>query len=334
MSLSLNLNSHYKVAADYFRDHDNFLLLCHEKPDGDALGCILGVAHVLQKLGKTFTLVNDDPIPVRFHFLPMSDRFLVTDEVEGQFDVVIALDCGDRRRLGRAEKLVAPNAKLLNIDHHITNDYFGTDNLVDLEAAATCQIVYKIAHELGVELDVDTATCLYTGLATDTGCFRYSNTTEEVLMIAASLLRAGVTPYEIIDQAMETMSWQQVLLIRESLSTLQRDESGQIAWITIPLSVLERIQGCDDDTDGIVNYPRNIQGVEVGVLFRESKVPGKVKVSMRSKYLVDVGAIAVEFGGGGHARAAGATVEGDLDAVQSRVIKRIQEVMTELGNVQ
>jgi phosphoesterase RecJ-like protein len=328
------MDSHYKNAADYFRIHDNFLLLCHEKPDGDALGCVLGAAHVLQKLGKTFTLVNDDPIPQRFHFLPMADRFLVTDEVEEQFDVVISLDCGDRRRLGRAEKLVAENAKLLNIDHHITNDYFGTDNLVDLEAAATCQIVYKIAKELELDLDVDTATCLYTGLATDTGCFRYSNTTEEVLMIAASLLRAGVTPYEIIDQAMETMSWSQILLIRESLSTLERDESGKVAWVTIPLEVLERIQGCDDDTDGIVNYPRNIQGVEVGILFRDSKVPGKVKVSLRSKYHIDVGAIAVELGGGGHARAAGATVEGDMESVKTRVIKRVQETLAELGNVQ
>jgi len=333
MSQSLKLNPQYKQAADFFRDHDNFLLLCHEKPDGDALGCVLGAAHVLQQLGKTFTLVNDDPIPQRFHFLPMSDRFLETDEVEQQFDVVIALDCGDRRRLGRAEKLLAPGARLLNIDHHITNDYFGTDNLVDLEAAATCQIVYKIAQELGLQLDVATGTCLYTGLATDTGCFRYSNTTEEVLMIAAALLRVGVTPYEIVDQAMETMTWPQVVLIRESLSTLERDETGQVAWVTIPRTVLERIEGSDDDSDGIVNYPRNIQGVEVGILFREAKVPGKVKVSLRSKYHIDVGAIAVELGGGGHARAAGATVEGELEAVKTRVVNRIQEALAQLENV-
>lgn len=324
MSLNLNRNPEYKTAARFFAEHDHFLLLVHEKPDGDALGSVLAGAHLLKKLGKTVTLVNDDPIPHRFEFLPMADQFLLPEDVQETFDRVISFDCGDRKRLGRAGRLIRDDALILNIDHHITNDRFGTENLVDLEAAATCQIVYKIAQELGLELDLDTATCLYTGLVTDTGGFRYSNTTEEVMLIGASLLKIGVQPYNVIDRVMETMTWPQVLLIREGLSTLERDENGKLAWITITTDLLNRVQGCEEDVEGLVNYPRNVQGVEVGISFRE-RGDGRIKVSMRSKYVIDVGALAVEFGGGGHARAAGCSIEGNMAAVQERVLARVRE---------
>jgi phosphoesterase RecJ-like protein len=315
MSLPPNLNQDYKKAADFFRNHDRFLLLVHEKPDGDALGSCLGAAHLLNQLGKTFHLINDDPIPSKFTFIPMSERFELPEGVDQRFDAVISFDCGDRKRLGRSGQLISDSANILNVDHHITNDRFGTENLVDTDAAATCQIVYKIARELGVDLDLDAATCLYTGLVTDTGGFRYSNTTEEVLLIAADLLRRGVQPYNVVDKVMETMTWPQVLLIRDALDSLSRDESGRIAWVSVTRELLERIGGCDEDVEGLVNYPRNVEGVEVGICFREA-APGKVKVSLRSKYVVDVGAIALEFGGGGHARASGCTVEGTIDEIQ------------------
>ncbi|TCP58873.1 phosphoesterase RecJ-like protein [Tumebacillus sp. BK434] len=326
MSLNLKLNPEYKTAADFFQSHDNLLLLVHERPDGDALGSVLGAAHLLHQLGKTVTLVNDDPIPDKFKFLPLADRFQLPEEVEGTFHNVISFDCGDRKRLGRSGQLVAEGANLLNVDHHVTNDRFGTENLVDLDAAATCQIVFKIAQQLGMELDLDTATCLYTGLVTDTGGFRYSNTTEEVLLIAANLLTAGVSPYNIVDRVMETMTWPQVLLIRAALDTLGRDDSGRIAWVTITRDMLETAGGCEEDVEGLVNYPRNVEGVEVGISFREG-LPGKVKVSFRSKYVVDVGAIALEFGGGGHARAAGCTVDGDVETVKSQVLDRVKEAV-------
>lgn len=330
MSLNRNRNPEYKQAAQFFTEHDNFLLLVHEKPDGDAFGSVLAGAHLLQKLGKKFTLVNDDPVPAKFSFFPMSDRFLLPEDVQETFDAVISFDCGDRKRLGRSgSKLISEHAHLLNIDHHVTNDRFGTENLVDLDAAATCQIVYKIAMELGVELDLDTATCIYTGLVTDTGGFRYSNTSEEVLLIAAALLKIGVEPYNIADRVLETLTWPQVLLIRESLGTLQRDADGRLAWINISRETINRVDGTDEDVEGLVNYPRNVQGVEVGICFREA-APGKVKVSMRSKYVIDVGAIAVEFGGGGHARASGCTVEGELATVSERVLERVRQELAKV----
>lgn len=327
--MSQNLKQAYKTAADFFREGDNFLLLVHEKPDGDAFGSILATAHLLQSLGKSFTLVNDDPVPAKFSIIPMADRFRLPEDVTGTFDTVIAQDCGDRKRLGRSgEKLIADNARILNIDHHKTNDFFGTENLVDLDAAATCQIIFKVAKELGIEPDLDTATCLYTGLCTDTGGFRYSNTTEEVMLIGAELIRLGVQPYNIIDKVMETMTWPQVQLIREALDGIERDETGRIAWITITRDVLDRVQADDEDVEGLINYPRNVQGVEVGISFRDA-APGKVKVSFRSKYIVDVGEIAVEFGGGGHARASGCTVEGTIEDIKPKVLARVQQALTE-----
>jgi len=320
----MSLEAAYKTAGDFFRTEDDFLLLVHEKPDGDALGSVLGAAHVLKGLGKSFTLVNDDPIPAKFKFLPMADQFLVPEQVDRTFRTVISFDCGDRKRLGRSGGLIAEEARILNIDHHKTNDFFGTENLVDLEAAATCQIVYKIVQQLEeADLTIEVANCLYTGLVTDTGGFRYSNTSEEVLLIAAALLKLGVEPYQVVDKVMETMTWPQVLLIRETLQSLNRDESGRIAWVTVSRDLLEKVGGCDEDVEGLVNYPRNVEGVEVGICFREAQ-PGNVKVSFRSKYEIDVGAIALELGGGGHARASGCTMEGGLNEITEHVVERVK----------
>ncbi|KEO82977.1 DHH family phosphoesterase [Tumebacillus flagellatus] len=318
----------YKTAAKFFREYDDFLLLVHEKPDGDALGSVLGAAHLLQQLGKTFTLVNDDPIPDKFMFLPMADQFLLPENVKTRFRSVISFDCGDRKRLGLSGDLIASDAVILNIDHHKTNDFFGTENLVDLDAAATCQIVYKISREMEAELSLDAATCLYTGLVTDTGGFRYSNTSEEVMLIAASLLKLGVQPYNVVDKVMETMTWPQVLLIRSALENLGRSEDGKYAWAVVTRDMIHAAGGCDEDVEGLVNYPRNVEGVEVGILLREA-APGKVKVSFRSKYVVDVGAIALELGGGGHARASGCTVDGTLEEVKERVLARVAQAISE-----
>jgi bifunctional oligoribonuclease and PAP phosphatase NrnA len=313
-------------AAEYIRSHDDFLILTHVSPDGDALGSSLAAAHIVEKLGKTFTLVNDDPIPEKFRFLPYADRFRLPGEVERSFVHVLSFDCADRKRLGESGALIAAEATLLNVDHHATNDQFGTYNVVDIEAAATAQVVYHLASALHVEIDKDMATCLYTGLLTDTGGFRYSNTTPEIHRMAADLLSRGVEPYRVADRVLETITWPRLQLTREVLSTIERDETGRIAWLTVPYEMLKRTGAIEEDVEGLVNYARNVEGVEVGILFRE--IPGgKVKVSFRSKYIVDVGLIALEFGGGGHSRASGCTVESSLDEIKRQVISRVKEVL-------
>lgn len=315
-----------RSASDFIRERDDFLLLTHVQPDGDAYGSTLGMAHLLAEMGKTFVICSEDPIAGKFRFLPMIDEIKQPTAIQRKFQHVIALDCGDISRLGNAAQLLQPDAQMLNIDHHKTNDHFGTANLVDLESAATSQIVYNLAAHMGVTVSRTMAICLYTGLMTDTGGFRYSNTTVQVHQTAAKLLEQGVAPYEIADRVMETMTWPQVQLIRESLSTIERDESGQLAWIAVSGGLLQKLGASEEDAEGLVSYARNIQGVEVGILFKE-KGDGKVKVSFRSKYRVDVGELALSFGGGGHARAAGCTVTGTLQSVMNDVLAKASEAL-------
>lgn len=315
-----------QASAAFIRERDDFLLLTHVQPDGDAYGSTLGMAHLLQSLGKGFTIANEDPVTEKFRFLPMIDRFQVTSEMEHSFSSVIVLDCGDLQRLGESARLLAEGAAILNIDHHKTNDFFGLTNLLDLNAAATSQIVFNLATFMGIDPTKEMAICLYTGLLTDTGGFRYSNTTVAVHQIAAGLLAAGINPFEISDRVLETLTWNQVQLIREALGTLQRDESGQMAWLVIDRRLLNRLGASDEDAEGLVSYARNVQDVEVGILFRE-KVDGAIKVSLRSKYRVDVGEIALSFGGGGHARAAGCTLQGSMEQVQQQVLAKVREAL-------
>jgi phosphoesterase RecJ-like protein len=313
-------------AAEFIQERDDFLLLTHVQPDGDAYGSTLGMAHLLQTLGKRYTIANEDPVVDKFRFLPMSEKFQLSSEITRSFSHVIALDCGDIRRLGESAALLADEAEILNIDHHKTNDLFGRANLVDLEAAATSQIVFTLAKHLELDLNIGGAICLYTGILTDTGGFRYSNTTVEVHQIVAGLLDVGINPFEISDRVLESLTWNQVQLIREALGSLQRDESGKVAWLSVSRPLLNRLGASDEDAEGLVSYARNVQGVEVGILFRE-KEDGSIKVSLRSKYRVDVGEIALSFGGGGHARAAGCTMPGPAEQVQLQVLTKVREAI-------
>lgn len=314
-------------AAAFIRERDDFLLLTHVQPDGDAYGSTLGLAHLLDALGKRYTIVNEDRVLEKFNFLPMSDRFQLDAEISRTFANVIVLDCGDIHRLGESGALLTDDAAILNIDHHKTNDFFGQANLIDLDAAATSQIIYNLARYMRIEIGKDMAVCLYTGILTDTGGFRYSNTTVEVHQIAAELLAVGVNSFEISDRVLESLTWSQVQLIREALGTLRRDESGQIAWMVVQRQLLYRLGASDEEVEGLVSYARNVQGVEVGLLFRE-KEDGSIKVSLRSKYRVDVGEIALSFGGGGHARAAGCTLSGPMEQVQQQVVAKVREALT------
>ncbi|MFC4768832.1 DHH family phosphoesterase [Effusibacillus consociatus] len=320
----MNTEQMLQEAADFLKEHDDFLVLTHVQPDGDALGSTLGLAHLLEAWGKRFVIACEEPVPDRFTFLPMNEQIRLASELNRKFTNLVALDCGDLQRLGGCSALLEENAAILNIDHHKTNDSFGKVNLVDLESAATSQIVYNLARHMRTDIRREMAICLYTGILTDTGGFRYSNTTVEVHRIAADLLSAGVSPYDIADRVFETLSWSQALLIREALGALQRDETGKVAWIVVNRELLKRVGASDEDVEGLVSYARNIQGVEVGILFRE-KAEGVVKVSFRSKYQVDVGEIALFFGGGGHARAAGCTIEGSIEQIQSDVLAKVRE---------
>ncbi|TQR36538.1 DHH family phosphoesterase [Brevibacillus brevis] len=307
-------------AARFMQEHDRFLVLSHVSPDGDATGSALGVVLMLEQLGKEYVVVNEGETPIKFNFLPRFDRLynLRKQPLNETFGAVIAVDCADESRMGDVRSLFASGAALLNIDHHPTNDHFGTVNLIRPDAAATAEILFDVAEAAGVSFNEELALCIYTGLLTDTGGFRYSNTSPRVMEIAAQLLGYGVKPGDVAERCLEEITFAHVKVLRRALQTLQLSHQNLVASITVSAADFAEVGAEREDAGGLVNYCRNIEGVEVGVSFVEAE-PGEVKVSMRARDRVDVAVIAKQLGGGGHAKAAGCTIKGPLLEVQKKV---------------
>ncbi|HHY92290.1 MAG TPA: bifunctional oligoribonuclease/PAP phosphatase NrnA [Firmicutes bacterium] len=305
------------------------LLFCHVDPDGDAIGSLLGLGLALTPTGCRVTLVSPDGVPPNYAFLPGAEQVQRAAVPPETGSVVIVLDCGDLGRLGPAREAVARHPRIVNIDHHPTNDRFGTYNLVDPSAAATAELVLALLEELQLALTLPVATCLYTGLYTDTGGFRYENTRPRVHRAAERLLEVGVKPWEVADSVYNTKPLAQILLLREALGRLELSADGRIAWMSLPQDVLAR---CGiQETDGLIDYPRMIAGVEIAMLLRETE-EGAVRVGFRSRR-VDVSRLALRFGGGGHVRAAGCTVPGPLAAAEKAVLAAAAETLQEaVGN--
>ncbi|HZG57324.1 bifunctional oligoribonuclease/PAP phosphatase NrnA [Paenibacillus sp.] len=313
-------------AAAFLRENDDFLVVSHLSPDGDAIGSTGAIGFLLRALGKTYTLANEGRTPDKYAGL-LGDQSIVDfgkAPLLRRFEAVIAVDCADFARIGAVHTVFAEGRKLLNIDHHPTNDDYGTHNLVKPSAAATVEIIFELAETLGVPWSKPLATCIYAGLLTDTGGFRYSNTTPQVLSIAERMLRLGVDGAGLAERLLETMSYPQVLLLKAALSSLQFTPDRRVGWVSVSRETLAGVGAADEDTEGLVNLPRNVDGVEVGILFKE-KTDGIVKVSLRSSGRVDVAALAKTFGGGGHVRAAGCTINGTLDEAIRRVVEAVNE---------
>ncbi|CAM4318954.1 bifunctional oligoribonuclease/PAP phosphatase NrnA [Paenibacillus macerans] len=309
----------------FLTEHDDFLVVAHVQPDGDAVSSTLAVGWLLSCLGKKYVMVNEGPIPKRMGYLWQADqiRDLSAEPLNRKFDNVICVDCADFKRVGMTKELFAEGAKLLNIDHHPTNDGYGTVNLIVPYAAATAEILFDLIQFMGLELNEAIATALYTGLLTDTGGFRYSNTSPKVMATASKLLEYGVEGPGLSELLLEQMTLPQLRLLTRALNGLQLTEDGKISWVVVTDEDLKSAGAVHEDMEGIVNYPRNIQGVEVGLLFKVIDEQA-VKVSMRSAGKVDVAKVAQSFGGGGHVRAAGARVEGTLEAIVPRVVEQVR----------
>jgi len=307
------------------------LIICHISPDGDAIGAALALAHYCEGEGRAYVLVNDDPIPARYDFLPYADRFRLTSEVPERFAQAVAVDCADERRMGSVTSLFAQDCELINIDHHDTNSGFGAYSLVEGEAAATCLVLYRMMRASGTPIGRPMALCLYTGIVFDTGGFRYNNSTPEIHMAAADLLTRDIEPFMVADRVLEALTREQAELIRLGLATLTTDDRGRVAHVAVDRQMLLAAGADEGDADVLLPFTRSLSGVEVGLLFRE-RPDGSVKVSMRSRDRVDVGAIALHFGGGGHVRAAGCNFPGPLHDAVSLLLQRVKsEVASAFG---
>lgn len=312
-------------AKAFIQAHDHYLVVSHVNPDGDAIGSTLAVGQMLRFLGKSFAMVNEGEVPFKFGMLPDSGGILNYSVQQGppSFDCVIAVDCADYQRIGLVKEWFNADTPILNIDHHPTNDGFGRVNLIRADAAATAEVLYDLATLLAISWAKPLADCIYTGLLTDTGGFRYSNTTPRVLKIASEMLEYGVDGNDLADQFLEKLTLSHVMVLQKALAALNFTGDKRIAWVSVSLQDVADAHAQNADLEGLVNYPRNIEGVEVGLLFKQ--IDGeKWKVSFRSAGLVDVADVAKHFGGGGHIRAAGCAVKGTLDQAVEQILREIK----------
>lgn len=305
--------------AALLRREDRFLLTTHLHPDGDGLGSMLALGRALGNTGKTLAMVHREGVPSAYLCLPGARD--VRTQLDGGFipSYLIALDCGDRERMALPPGL-PPDLPIVNIDHHLSNSYFGGINLVDPEASATGEIVHRLLLAGGYELDPQIAMAIYVAIATDTGFFRYANTTRQALSLAAYLVEEfQLDPGRIAEVVHEQKSLNAIKLLGLVLTTLRLVPGGKIAWMYLSREMLEQYPVEPEETEGYINFARSIIGVEVALFFKEVK-EGEVRVSWRSGPNADVSRLAAHFGGGGHARAAGCTIHGNLQGAMRQVL--------------
>ncbi len=319
-----------KEVAAVFKAGSRVALTTHVNADGDGLGSEVGLWHLLAARGVRASITNPTPIPERFAFLipdgaDQSDR--AAKEIE-RADAVVVLDISDLGRIGDLGSAVqARRVPVACIDHHVSPGTLPPGpRLVAPEATATAELVFDLATTLGWPITADAARALYVGILTDTGGFRFSNTSPRALRVAGALLEGGVDPESIYEAVYASAPEGRIRLTAEVLQTLVVEGDVGLAWVTVPPGALERFAATADDLDGIVEFPRSIAGVRLALLFRQI-ANGRIKVSFRSMGAVDVAALAQQFGGGGHKKAAGASLDVSLAEAQQRVLDAARRVL-------
>jgi phosphoesterase RecJ-like protein len=313
----------------YIKTHKAFLITAHRGLEGDALGSQLSFYNLLKKLGKSAVMVDHDAVPRSYSWLPGAR--LIKRYCRGmrlKFDALVMLDCSDKYRCGRVVDLASEGQPVVNIDHHISNTKFGDINWVLPEASSVSEMIYRLYKAMRVKLDAHTATLIYVGIMTDTGSFRYRNTSSFTHQIAAELLRFNLDASQIYHNIYETISFSDMSLLSKALLTLRSHAGGRIISFQIRQGLIKKERIDFDLTENVLHFGRLVRGSLACVLFKElAGRPGQrqVRVNLRSQGRVDVNRVAQYFAGGGHKTAAGCTVAGRLEEVQRRVIKKIKE---------
>jgi bifunctional oligoribonuclease and PAP phosphatase NrnA len=310
-------------------------LSTHINADGDGCGSEAALARLLAQRGLTAKVVNPTPWPALFEFLlgdDVADASAKGTKALADVDVLLVLDISDVKRLGvLAETVRKLKVPRLVIDHHVPSDDPAGDVIfTDTTACATGELVYDLARVLDLEITPAVARSLYTAILTDTGSFRFSNTTPRCLSIAAELLARGVDPEEMYQRVYANAPLGRIRVLAEALRTLEVDPQYGLSWLSLPADAVERHDVRSEDLDGIVEHARSIVGTKMALFFRDLG-HGKIKVSFRSTGDVDVNRFARRFGGGGHAKAAGAMVSGTLDEVRDTVVRAAREFVRNEG---
>ena len=308
---------------DLIERHQSFAITTHIRPDGDGLGSSLALAWILRGLGKDAEVITRDHVPHAYTRLPGAEAVRVVSDLDRVYDAVFIIECSDVERPGLPG---LKNSFVVNIDHHSTTALYGDVNWIDSTAAAVGEMVYNLAKAIGAKITPELASCVYAALLTDTGSFHFSNTTERTFKIASELVRHGAQPAKLSQAIFYNYPYAKVCLVGEVLSTLKRDETGRIAWITMSKDAMERAGATEDDSDGIINYPLTVGDVEAVAFFRELQ-SNLFRISLRSKNRVNVARVAEHFGGGGHCNAAGFTVTANYEELSCKVLEELKEAV-------
>jgi phosphoesterase RecJ-like protein len=295
--------------------------------EADALGSQLAMRALLVYLGKKAVIVTSDKVPAEYNFIPQVKYIRKPQDIKNEeFDCLVALDCSDAARCREVFNLFSKKKIIINIDHHISNCRFGDVNWVDANASSTVEMIYRLYKYMRLPLDKNKALFLYAGLVTDTGSFRYPNTTSESHRMAAELLSYVIKVNKIYRNIYESLKFSDLKLINKVLLTLNQDKTGKVIWFEIRKELLKPKELSFDLTEKVLNFGRLNRYAEVIVLFKEDlNTNNQIRVNFRSRGNIDVNKIAESFGGGGHKNASGCRIKGRLETVREIVLKKVRE---------
>ncbi len=309
-----------QVAAE-IRTRQRFVLTCHVRPDGDAIGSELAMAYALRHLGKQVRVVNRDAAPPPLTVFPGVGDIEIAPQVDDPGDAVIVMEAGslDRTGVGGLDR-----GFVINIDHHIGNSLYGAVNWFDVSAAACGEMVFTLIQELGIPLSVEIATHVYIAILTDTGSFHYSSISPRTFEICKLCVEAGVDPPAVARSIFDSNNLGRLKLFGALLNDMELDESGRLATLMVDETLVTANAGTYEDTEGLINLPLTVKEIQAVVFFKEHG-PDDWRVSMRSKGNIDINAVAKEFGGGGHKNASGCSATGRLADLKKTFREKILE---------
>lgn len=314
-----------KAAWARLNEANSIALACHQNPDGDTLGSALALAHVLRLRDKDVVVLCEDSIPENYHFVPEYE--LVVSSTDGRdFDIGMLIDCDGTKRVGAVADVIESAKTGGCIDHHVPESEFGEIRVSDHDASSTAELMLDFLEANDVQIDQAVATQLMTGIVNDTGAFRFPNTAPSTFRAAARLTELGADASMITRRVYECKPLRAMKLLGRALNGLQTDASGKIVWATITRADMDDLGATDADTDSVVNHVGWVKGPGVAILLRETK-PDSIRISLRSRNGVDVNLVARAFGGGGHAAAAGCTIEASLDEAVKMVVGEVSKWM-------
>lgn len=313
--------------AAVLKSKNKVAISSHIMPDGDSIGSMLSLYNALKGEGKDVVCYCSDSLPDVYSFLPgYSEIKIYSGDPGEEYDIFAVLDCGSTDRTGKCSSLKGCCHQVINIDHHATNSDFGDLNLVETSASSTGELIYHVLKQMGISISRDIACCLYTAILTDTGCFKYSNTTEETHRIAGELIRSGIDFGAIHSEIYNNYNYKDLKFLGKAIGSIELYGSGKIAYMQLDRDDINGVRLEDINTSDFINYARDIKGVEVAAFVKEGD-EGEFRVSFRSKKIVDVREVCEKFGGGGHTRAAGCTIRGTASDVKSTVLQELENAL-------